>query len=85
MALTHDKTPPLKQNASANDTQNGSRKRDQLKKITGANARGVTVGTLKRGPPLRVGKGKGRKGPAHGRASPPPHSSRGNHTAPPHA
>eukprot|EP00962_Isochrysis_galbana_P023320 scaffold7016_cov123-Isochrysis_galbana.AAC.17 len=41
--------------------------------------RGVTVGTLtlKRGPPLRVRGDRGQP-PAHGRASPPPHLSRGN-------
>jgi len=57
MALTHDKTPPLKQNASANDTQNGSRKRDQLKKITGANAPWGHSGNLKEG---TSPEGKGR-------------------------
>eukprot|EP00962_Isochrysis_galbana_P051602 scaffold23073_cov97-Isochrysis_galbana.AAC.2 len=53
----HNKTPQLKPNAFVNDTPNGSRKRDELKKNTGANApwgHSGNVGTLKRGPPLRV-------------------------------
>eukprot|EP00962_Isochrysis_galbana_P017669 scaffold5076_cov127-Isochrysis_galbana.AAC.3 len=53
----HDKTPPLKQNASANDTPNGFRKRDQLKTITGANAPWGHSGNLKEG---TSPEGKGR-------------------------
>eukprot|EP00962_Isochrysis_galbana_P028056 scaffold8849_cov101-Isochrysis_galbana.AAC.7 len=53
----HDKTPPLKQSASANDTLNGSRKRDQLKIITGANAPWGHSGNLNEG---TSPEGKGR-------------------------
>eukprot|EP00962_Isochrysis_galbana_P019345 scaffold5637_cov121-Isochrysis_galbana.AAC.1 len=43
--------------------------------------RGVTVGTLKRGPPLRV---RGDRGQPAG-APPPPLYVEATHTAPPHA
>eukprot|EP00962_Isochrysis_galbana_P041857 scaffold15453_cov110-Isochrysis_galbana.AAC.6 len=69
--------------ANANDTPNGSRERDQLKTITGANAPWGHSGNLKEG---TSPGGEGRRGPAHGRASPPPHLSRGNpHRPTPHA
>eukprot|EP00962_Isochrysis_galbana_P061251 scaffold36304_cov121-Isochrysis_galbana.AAC.14 len=53
----HDKIPPLKQSASANDTRSGSRKRDKLKTITDANAPWGHSGNLKEGTPP---EGKGR-------------------------
>eukprot|EP00962_Isochrysis_galbana_P012731 scaffold3607_cov114-Isochrysis_galbana.AAC.31 len=55
----HDKPPPLKQSASANDTPNGSRKRDQLKTITGAHAPWGHSGNLKEGTfPVRGDRGQ---------------------------
>eukprot|EP00962_Isochrysis_galbana_P014783 scaffold4235_cov114-Isochrysis_galbana.AAC.9 len=56
-SIDHDKTPPLQQNASANDTPNGSRKRDQRKTITGANAPWGHSGNLNEG---TSPEGKGR-------------------------
>eukprot|EP00962_Isochrysis_galbana_P002604 scaffold708_cov86-Isochrysis_galbana.AAC.3 len=47
----------LKQNASANDTPNGSRKRDQVKTITGVNTPWGHSGNLKEG---TSPEGKGR-------------------------
>eukprot|EP00962_Isochrysis_galbana_P022504 scaffold6730_cov108-Isochrysis_galbana.AAC.1 len=51
-------------------------------------AREITVGTLKRGPPLRRVRGdRGQPTGAQGRASPPSPSLKieATHTAPPHA
>eukprot|EP00962_Isochrysis_galbana_P023193 scaffold6969_cov122-Isochrysis_galbana.AAC.4 len=45
----HNQTSQLKPNAFVNDTPNGSRKRDQLKKNTGANAPWGHSGNLKEG------------------------------------